>query len=747
MNFEEYPFTYFDELDPEGEVLAKADGETLAEHSRKVAEIAYQLSRELFIHPKFADYDDVIRKLIVFTAYLHDAGKAEVGFQERLKGERLSSIPHPLASLPIALDFLEKHFSLSEKAKDFFLSIALFAIANHHSPYSTSKYEKYADSEVNYVYPFSGTRSPYDIFSHAEDMVIAKSHLPGKCRRYIYVLVAGILNLADWLASGDEKPFVITGERLRSSINEYFLKKGIEELYDYQKKAEGEISDVMIQLPTGSGKTETALYWLSAEPRWKVFYTLPTVTTVEAMRERFEEIFRKEGVSFSHHLVQISLMKEERLGWKELIAQRYLLRPIAVTTIDQILLALMNYRRYPLIEVMLNNSALIVDEIHSYSPYTFSLIVEGLRYLKEYHNIRVCVMSATFPKLLKEELSRVGGDERSFVSLTGSQEVDAIYKSFKRTRIDSFYRGESIENSLEKVMELSSRARKVLIVVNTVSKAQDIYKRMKGQVDDRTKLLLFHGRFIYKDRVAKQEEIERIEKEGVGAKRIILIATQIVEVSLDIDYDILITELAPIDALIQRAGRVNRRGRKKGGMIYIFDLPEDKTLPYKLEQIGKAKELLERFGEIKSERDYISLNEEYYKVLEPIYRSELKSKKLSEIMKKFSETEGMAEVFKTRDGFLTIPVVPLCFREEIERIEDNLKDLGTSGISLSREELEDKRLRLNAEKLSYFMPLAIWNAKKAMVHLDSETWVPFVDLPYDPEIGLNKEGKKVEIII
>jgi len=84
----------------------------------------------------------------------------------------------------------------------------------------------------------------------------------------------------------------------------------------------------------------------------------------------------------------------------------YNIKKTVVTTIDRILLALMNYRHYPLLEISLNNSYLIVDEIHSYSPFTLSLIFDALEYLKKNHNTKILVMSATLPKLIEEELKK-----------------------------------------------------------------------------------------------------------------------------------------------------------------------------------------------------------------------------------------------------------------------------------------------------------------------------------------------------
>ncbi len=122
-----------------------------------------------------------------------------------------------------------------------------------------------------------------------------------------------------------------------------------------------------------------------------------------------------------------------------------------------------------------------------------------------------------------------------------------------------------VDDLYEEIEEAIKKYKKVLIVVNTVDEAIRLYKVYKEMSEY---AICFHSRFIQKDRFDKEQDILKREREGLP---ILLIATQVVEVSLDIDFDILFTENAPIDAIIQRAGRVNRkRKHSKISKVIVF---------------------------------------------------------------------------------------------------------------------------------------------------------------------------------
>ena len=173
MNLMESPFTYFEEINPKGNIWAKADGTSLQKHSVEVAKIAQEITKNLYIHEKYNDYKETIRKLIILSSYIHDAGKADKRWQKYIKGENKNYvISHPLFSLPIAKNFLEENLKndfVNEDAKEFFINIALLSIATHHSPFTPGKYDEFRGIKPKYCYDNFPDDEPYKIFKAVHD--------------------------------------------------------------------------------------------------------------------------------------------------------------------------------------------------------------------------------------------------------------------------------------------------------------------------------------------------------------------------------------------------------------------------------------------------------------------------------------------------------------------------------------------------------------------------------------------------
>lgn len=133
---------------------------------------------------------------------------------------------------------------------------------------------------------------------------------------------------------------------------------------------------------------------------------------------------------------------------------------------------------------------------------------------------------------------------------------------WKRERYQLILKDSLISKGFHEAIEAVRSGRKVLVITNTVRMAQNLYLTLKERGFSSRNLKLLHSRFLYCDRTAKEEKVQR------SALGTILLATQVV-VSFDIDYDLLITELAPLDALLQRRGKVNRKGNRPSATILI----------------------------------------------------------------------------------------------------------------------------------------------------------------------------------
>ena len=650
-------------------------------------------------------YPRNLQNCLLLHVFLHDLGKLDDRFQEKIEGKRKRAPPHAFLGIELVSHFL--HCDESYK------KIALLSILTHHSDLHEGLYQKEIDRGEKLMINGEAISSPAElVFELREDAidieVFEEQGLSPLEVRTLYTLFNGLLRVSDWLESANlpaEIYYLDSGENVREAVLDYLSRRGFKPR-DYQLYVLGR-GGGYFRLPTGDGKTETSLLATPNEAS-KVIYSLPTITTTEAMRKRFEEIFGTENVSFAHSLLFLTLYRRSELDSK--LFHRYAMKPIFVSTIDQVLLAFLNYPRFPVREFALRGSHWIIDEIHAYTPYTLSLIIQGIEYAKNYLGTTVTVMSATLPGPLAREFERFEVGE-----LIPFSKIRERYSSQRRVTVK--IRDEGLLGAID---EISMAKGKVLVVANTVSRAREIYKKLRTKRED---VYLFHSRFVQKDKEKKMELIGKI-------RRGVLVATQVVEVSLDIDYDILYTETAPIDALIQRFGRVNRRGLKHG-MVYIFR-PEGKRpyLPYDRKAYDEASLLLGELEGIESELDLLRINDEFYEKIWGRYEAELKKPKLERSLIRWKRAE---KVLKTRDTFMSLPAIPRPFL-------DKAIELATDWEELSEEE----RLKAMVFIMDHTVNVPIWTLDKYK-HFNDDLYERFsilgIELEYDENLGLVEEQK------
>jgi len=717
-----------DELKLLKEYKAKQSGESVYEHSYKAYNISTEILEKSFISKSVIDSEkikieqNIIKDVCAFHVLLHDLGKLDCRFRDKINGKNKSSVPHALFSLEKAKEKLEKitkNYDISEEQKKLLISISLLSIASHHSDYYHDIYKKYEDEPVYQI-----LKESMDYF----DNLKCPNFYPPPEIKFLYTFFNGILRMSDWISSGNldiKNLFFEDQKELSEKVKSYLKLKNFS-LYVHQKNFKTNFNCGFMRLPTGDGKTETAL--LANFSFNKLIYTLPTVTTVESMRHRFEEYFGKENVSFSHHLMFLTLYDEGRLN--EEILHKYSMKKVVVTTIDKVLLSLMNYTHYPILQMELNNSYLVVDEIHSYSPYTLSLILNSLKYLKKYHNTKILVMSATLPKIIENELKkRIGAEE-----LINSNTVEERYKEKRRVKLRKDFIDNKIDENINDIVEMFKKGKKVLVVLNTVNKAKQIYELLKNERDLkwRDEIFLIHSRFNQDDKRKNNDFLENL-KQNKDEKGFVLIATQIVEVSLDIDFDVMFTEISPFDSLVQRCGRVNRKGKKEICDVFLFS-PEIE-LPYKEEQIKVTKEILSNF-EPETEMDFLTANDEYYNRLEDFYKKEFDKNPLDDFRgierSKFGE-----ELIRTRDRFITVPVIATGENNEIyTKVKEYVNKLN----NLSSDE-KDKKLEIIRFVCGNIIEVPIYIAKdKNLEIFDEEIFdkfgITFINASYNPETGI-----------
>jgi CRISPR-associated endonuclease/helicase Cas3 len=346
----------------------------------------------------------------------------------------------------------------------------------------------------------------------------------------------------------------------------------------------------IVTAPTGAGKTD----FLVRRCRGRIFYTLPFQASINSMYKRFVTDMPGSDVRRLHSASKVSLDKvDEEKSYEhheDIDLQQHPGAAVKVLTPHQLVALALCTPGHEAIALDVQGQDVILDEVHTYNDESRMMIIKIVQSLV-YLNCRVHVGTATLPTWLNDKLhSLLGGEAQvELVSLPAN-----VLDTFDRHTIYKSYRGEPIsdQNFGKIVREATEMDEKVLVVVNRVARAQELYCQFKKLFPE-IPIVLIHSRYRRMDRTKLEAEIVSLqEKNRTGPA--IAIATQVVEVSLDISYDRMITEAAPLDALIQRFGRVNRRrdedtiGRYRP--IHILPPPTEErdVKPYSLAAVNKS---------------------------------------------------------------------------------------------------------------------------------------------------------------
>jgi len=688
-------------------ILAKSPergGETLVKHTNEIVNQWERLRQKYSPH---LDVDDLFWNYSFLSVLFHDTGKIALNFQDKISGRVKNYdnyIRHEFLSGILLLNCLAK-----ESMKN---PLPLLTIFSHHKPLIETKlFEKDEHkllrvNEADFLqlrnYLLEKIQENNVQLGIPEKLILALSKESKLTPHYIlfrrflsevclsfnresrrqYIFYKALLNTADWCASG-HKQLDSEFEISRHSIEEKLkskIKKNKIEWREFQLDCEKQTSHTLAIAPTGSGKTEAALLWASKKQlNEKVIYLLPTRVTSNAIFERLKEYFHENNTSVVHSsafFYQKDL--DDNFNRSDYLVDKTFFKTVNICTIDQILTQGFNLGYWEIKTFHMLNAWVIIDEIHLYAPYTLGLIIATIKYLKEEFGTRFFIMTATMPKklqiLLKDTLEitedNVVRDSKLLLKERNTFEV-------RETLVDGILQEIITEIELQK---------KVLVVVNTVDEAIRLFQLLNG-IAERT--ICYHSRFIQKHRLRKEKEILKKEKEG---KSLLLIATQVVEVSLDIDFDIIFSENAPIDAIVQRAGRVNRKREKNADETKVIIFKEQdvtRDLIYtKVDGIleNTFNELKKRSGQKLNEKDLLDLvdiiykdynveNEEGYKVGIGAYK---------EIQKKHAYVKDNDEVDEiyTREGIDTVNVIPYKFKNYLA--EKDIIEKAKHEVSISR---------------------------------------------------------------
>jgi CRISPR-associated endonuclease/helicase Cas3 len=357
---------------------------------------------------------------------------------------------------------------------------------------------------------------------------------------------------------------------------------------------------VIIEAPTGVGKTEAALYladhWARTLPQRGLYVAMPTMATSNQMFGRVWRVLNRRysqmtvepllvhsqarwsranpppEVHISHQGLHDTEQEVDSMAWF-LPRKRSLLAPFGVGTVDQTFLSVLQTRHFFVRIFGLSHKTLIFDEVHAYDTYMSEIFQRLLGWLRAV-GATVVILSATLPERTRRQLLKAYAGiseeeipESTYPAITWATEdqVGVIPVESPQNRIVAL---EWVDRDPEAVVQVLEDALRdggcAAVICNTVGRAQDVYLALRDAalVSDED-LILFHARFP----PAWRDEIEEDVLSGFGKgenrpEKAVVVATQVIEQSLDLDFDVMISDLAPVDLLLQRAGRMHRHERE-----------------------------------------------------------------------------------------------------------------------------------------------------------------------------------------
>lgn len=575
---------------PDGRILP---GRSVLEHCTIVGKVAQAL---LARYPKH-----VVDRLFPTGAHLaaacHDIGKVSPYFYEKIRCACTagSCTLTPLAGINPSLESeWGGHAGVSQvAAKALNAPEHVPEVLGQHHGFSPSVDHFHANDEV-----FGGP-----LWQQEREALISelKTTLNSDWPRLESVpqarVTAGLTSVADWIGSGHffEDPTQPWQAQIEQALDDagfiqphYQTGLSFTQVFGFsprpaQEQLIGSINGpgvYVLEAPMGMGKTEAALFaayhMLETNQATGVYFALPTQLTSNKIYERFNAFLaRILSPSCPHSalllhgkawLLDTEMGEEGRPGGSWFShAKRGLLAPFAVGTIDQALMAAMNVKHGFVRAFGLAGKVVILDEVHTYDAYTSTLLNALVTLLRELH-CTVIILSATLNHDRREQLLNITLNETAYPLITAAplqQPVQELAVACNDSHAVTVRLLNDPSIALTEALARAHQGQQVLWVENTVAEAQERYLDLAARATELGIACgLLHSRFTAEDRQRLEDHwVSQFGKDGNltrGQQGRILVGTQILEQSLDIDADFLVSRFAPTDMLLQRLGRLWR---------------------------------------------------------------------------------------------------------------------------------------------------------------------------------------------
>ncbi|MBM4456786.1 MAG: CRISPR-associated helicase Cas3' [Chloroflexi bacterium] len=615
-------------------------------HMLDVGQVTQALWREVLtdsLRGQFANAlgldTEATGRLLAFWAALHDLGKASPAFQRQVKPleARLAAAglpfpklfsqefsPHGTISTLALEDALQSQTGLGPRPAK---RIAL-ALGGHHGawpqPGATDrlKPDQVGGKEWDAV-RLELVRTLRDVFDPPSLPVWIVNRTD---ENVFLTLFSGLTSVADWIGSVESYfPYVeppldprryaerAAGQARRALADLEWTGyqppatvRRFEELFPFppspMQETVVELAEklngpalVLIEAPTGSGKTEAALYladrWAQGEQQRGLYVAMPTMATSNQMHGRVAAVLRSRyGADVIEPLLVHSQARwlaetpppeivsdDERasastrsMAWF-LPRKRSLLAPFGVGTVDQSLISVLQTRHFFVRLFGLSHKTVIFDEVHAYDTYMSTLFEQLLGWLRAV-GTSVVLLSATLPAQTRRDLVQAYAGNAvevlaaAYPAITwaagGQVGVTPLPKAENRAVALEWIRRDPV-GIVARLQDALREGGCAAVICNTVARSQEVYRAVcDAKLVEEGDLILFHARtpFAWRDQT-EREVLGRFGKGGKRPQKAVVVATQVIEQSLDLDFDMMISDLAPVDLLLQRAGRLHRHPR------------------------------------------------------------------------------------------------------------------------------------------------------------------------------------------
>jgi len=573
---------------------------------------------------------------------------------------------------------------------------------------------------------------------------------PGPRRKQSWAGVLAAIHTRGWMLNADHvasfgPQALKRGLATKAEVDRALVSR-IRSFNSHQRNAAVCEGSAILVAPTGSGKTESALRWAANQSEagglaGRTYFLLPYQTSMNAMQRRLVTLFAPEvaeepgrwnsEVALVHgrslraiyeRLLDRSYAPEEAARMASLQADvaRLNVAPICVCSPFQVIRLLFADKGVEGLLATFSEARFVLDEIHAYDMGTTSMALTALQVLLEYLGCRALFMTATLPWHLRKVLGELFGQ---LPVIPVEEDVVGRPPRHKLRLLDC---GSQSEEAAGLIAE-RARDGSVLVVLNQVDRARNLFERFSRRGCDAR---LLHSRFTYLDRARKEQDLDPV----MGR---ILIATQAVEVSLDLDYSYCFSELAPVESLLQRFGRCNRRGRQPEpaeiGVFCRFAADERRPhLPYEEGHLGAVLSTLQAFLDGRPERELAE--SEIQSLIDSSYPASMRdglfrtiSEKSSELRSCFIDTFlpfGMADGEVLRN-----------LEEKWEELFDGEEVLPAGLVEVARSESSW------VGRARYLVPISrrrfVQYRTAGRIWWDKDLLCGVIDAPYSSRVGLD----------